>query len=283
MILFSLCARYQAKSLQSVRLNLYSVMLAFKEQRFNFFLERARASQIEELVALAHLHSDNEKRILLSSKEMAKASISYNLGKANLAHRDLLSAGVNFYYSLFHSCLSVISSTSNAIPVDQCVAEFKKQHQLPRYYVPLNHSAVVKLVKQLDQKLADELDRLMKIREYLSYGPNILYEEERGKVRIDVYTKKFTGLRSEIRKLRHSLPDMICRCCELLRNRLDNVDFSRFLLYFYISTDAICKDLHIEQDLVKECFDILSSFDEGNTMRKFHSKIRIGQRKAKGK
>jgi hypothetical protein len=235
------------------------------------------------LVALADRHSDNEKRILLSSKEMAKASISYNLGKANLAHRDLLSAGINFYYSLFHSCLSVVSLTTTAIPVDQCVAEFKKQHELPRYYIPLKHKAAMKLVGQLDQELADELDRLMKIREYLSYGPNILYEEERGKVRIDVYTKKFRGLRSEIRKSCHRLPDMIGRCCELLRTRLDDADFSRFLLYFYIATDIICKDLHIEQDLVRECFNSLSGFDDGNTMRKFFLKIRIPSKKARGK
>jgi hypothetical protein len=210
---------------------------------------------------------------------MAKASISYNLGKANLAHRDLLSAGVNFYYSLFHSCLSVISSTSTAISVDQCVAEFKMRYQLPRYYVPLTHKAVVRLFRQLDQELADELDRLMKIREYLSYGPNVLYDKEPGKVRIDVYTKKFTGLRSEIRKLRHGLPEMISRCCELLRTKLDVADFSRFLLYFYMATDIICKDLHIEEDIARECFDLLSSFDKDNTMRKFYSKIQIPSKK----
>ena len=60
-------------------------------------------------------------RNLLCSKEMAKSCIMYNLGKNNLEKGDILFCGINFYYSLFHGCLSVISIISNEVPVEKCV------------------------------------------------------------------------------------------------------------------------------------------------------------------
>jgi hypothetical protein len=231
------------------------------------------------VVVLANRYSDDLPRILLSSKEMAKACISYVLGKENLANGDLLSAGVNFYYSLFHSCLSVISSTTNAIPIEKCVAEFKNENQLPKYYVPLSHKETVLHTMKQDQELANELQKLMRMREYLSYGPNVLYEEEQGKVRIDMYTRTFKGLPKEIRQVNSRLPNLIGRCCELLKIKLNNYDFPRFLLYFYIATDMICKDLHYKGDFIERCYGIINSFDEGNTMRDFFLRLRIPSKK----
>ena len=153
---------------------------------------------------------------------MSKSTIFYNLGQANIANCDPLSAGVNFYYSLYHSCVSVISSVSKEIPVDQCVAEWGKKEQLPRFYIPLTHTETKKLIGQLDSELAQELDKLMKIREYLSYGPNILYTlDEKGEFsQIRAYTCKYPNLSREISEMRSRLLSLINRCCELLEQKL---------------------------------------------------------------
>src|SRR5271157_5415328 len=92
-------------------------------------------------------------RILLSSKEMAKSIIFCNLGRANILNGDSLSAGVNSYYSLYHSCVSVISAVSKEIEVNQCIGEWEVREKLPRYYIPLTHSKTKKLIQQSDAEL----------------------------------------------------------------------------------------------------------------------------------
>jgi len=209
-------------------------------------------------------------RVLLSSKEMSKGCISYNLGRVNLVSRDLLSTGVNFYYSLYHSCVSVISSTSTEIPIDLCVAEWKKRAQLPRYYVPLTHSKVKNLIAKLDTGLANELNKLLKIREYLSYGPNVLYEldEKRELSRIRIYTCKFKDLSKEIGSFNTNLPNLISCCAELLRARRDEGNFFFFLFQSYMTTDIVCKDLGLKQDFIDKCWSTMDAFDEKGGIRR---------------
>jgi len=187
----------------------------------------------------------------------------YNLGKRNLENDDLLSSGVNFYYSLYHSCLSVISSTSNKIKVENCVIEWEKREQLPRYYISLSHENTKKSISQFDEKLAYELDRLMEIREYLSYGPNVLYEsgKKREISKITVYCCRFPDLRNKIRRSPSKLSKLINKCCKLLKENLSEPNFFFFMFYFFKTTDILCKNLDLGEPFISECKNILESFD----------------------
>jgi hypothetical protein len=188
----------------------------------------------------------------------------------NLANMDLLSAGVNFYYALYHCCSSLISSTSTEIPIDKCVAEWKMRAQLPRIYVHLQHKQAVSLTRKMDAKLADKLDELCKVREYLSYGPNILYESDAkgGLERIQVFTCKFNNLPKKIEDFSSELPALINRCCKLLKARLNKSLFSFFMFESYVVTDILCKDMRLRQDFIDECWSITDSFDKEGKYRK---------------
>jgi len=203
-------------------------------------------------------------RVLLSSKEMSKSCIMYNSGKRNLKNGDLTSSGVNFYYSLYHACLSVVSSTSNKIVVENCIIEQKRREQLPRYYIPLNHTDARNLIGHLDKDLTNELDKLMQIREYLSYGPNILYEPSKlsSISHIIVYDCRFPSLRHEIERMRSELPKLITRCCGLLEKNLSEGNFYYFMYYFYKMTNIICKGLNLDPIFISECQSILDPFDK---------------------
>jgi hypothetical protein len=207
-------------------------------------------------------------RVLLSSKEMAKACVSYNLGRTNLANGDLMSTGVNFYYALYHSCLSVISSTSAKIPVNQCVAEMRMIEKLPRYYVPLSHSETKTSIAELDDDLAKDLEHLMKIRKYLSYGPNILYKgDEKGIHLILVYTCKFKDLQKEIESFSSKLPNLISQCCELLKKKLNDTNFFYFIFESFMMIEVLCDDLNLKKNFIDECGSILNAYDEKGKIR----------------
>ena len=209
-------------------------------------------------------------RILLSAKELSKGCISFNLGEANIVAGDLLSTGVNFYYSLYHSCVSTISSTSTAIPIEKCVDEWKNRKQLPRFYIPLSHRKTTSLINKLDAKLGEELDNLMNIREYLSYGPNVLYKLNRKNElsKILIYTCKFANIKQEIADFSIKLPSLINRCCELTKMKLGDNNFFHTMFEFYIITDILCKDVGLRQDFVKECWSMIDTFDEKGKIRK---------------
>lgn len=202
--------------------------------------------------------------MLLSSKEMAKSCIMYNLGKRCLENGDVLSSGVNLYYSLYHACLSVISSTSNKIEVQKCVTKSKRECELPRYYVPLSHTAAKKLTGRFDKNLADELDKLMQMREYLSYGPNVLYgsQKEAEISEIILYDCRFPNLMDDIQRMNSDLHELIAQCCVLLKERLSEGNFWFFMFYFYKMTDIIGRNLNLDQTLISECQSILDSFDK---------------------
>ncbi len=223
------------------------------------------------MIALTKPFLDNlSLRILLSAKELSKGCICYNLGVANFIANDLLSTGVNFYYSLYHSCVSTISSTSNAILIEKCVDEWKNRTHLPSLYVPLSHSETTKLINKLDVDLGKELNNLKNIREYLSYGPNVLYELDKkdGLSKVLIYTCKFQNLRHEIKDFKARCPSLILRCSELIKMKLSKSNFFFLILEFYQITKIICDDMGLKQEFVNKCWNMMEPFDERSKIKK---------------
>jgi len=216
-------------------------------------------------------------RTLLCSKEMAKSCILFNLGKDNLANGDLLSSGTNFYYSLFHGCLSVISILTNEIPVEDCVIDKHQSKNIPSYYIPLRHPRIIELIRQQDVNLANELDALKKIREYLSYGPNVLVSsgKDRSINNITIYCCRFPNLDKDIRRLEKELPNQIIKCCNLIKKILSEHNFHFFKFYFYQTVVHICRQLKLPNEFIFECQDLLESFDKEGVKKLANNNLKV--------
>lgn len=216
-------------------------------------------------------------RILLCSKEMAKSCILFKLGKDNLANGDLLSSGTNFYYSLFHGCLSVISVLTNEVPVDACVIDKSQTSKMPSYYIPLRHPRIIELIRQEDVNLANDLDELKRIREYLSYGPNVLFSSGKdGSIKdITIYCCRFSNLDNDIRRREKELPNKIIRCCALNKKILNDHNFYFFKFYFYQTVVHICRQLELANEFIFDCQDLLETFDNEGVKKLANNNLKL--------
>lgn len=208
---------------------------------------------------------------------MAKSCILFNLGKENLVNGDILSSGTNFYYSLFHGCLSVISIFTNEVPVEACVIDESQSNKMPSYYIPLRHPRIIELIRQQDVNLANELDELKKIREYLSYGPNVLFNSGKdGSIdNITIYCCRFPNLDKDIKRLQKELPNHIIKCCNLIKEKLGKHNFHFFKFYFYQTVVHICKHLNLKNEFIFECQDLLERFDKEGVKKLANHNLRL--------
>jgi len=181
----------------------------------------------------------------------------YRLGEENLKNGDLLSSGVNFYYSLFHACISVMSLKSTRINTGDFVVE--KTDQLPQKYTPLTHNDAEKIISQYDKKLGHELRELRRLREYLSYGPNVLYEWKTRITEVIAYNCKFPGWKNDIKRAKLELPRLITNCCKLVKSTLNETDFYYFMHFFHRMIDLTCEDLNLDQIFIGKCESMLGS------------------------
>jgi len=122
---------------------------------------------------LSQLEIHNYKLINFASIEMAKACIFYASGRINLCKNDIISSGVNFYYSVFHNCVSIVALSPRGKFLEEGVIDWKDRFNAPKWYIPCSHERLITETKIIDQEFAQILAELKDIREYLSYGPYV--------------------------------------------------------------------------------------------------------------
>ena len=111
--------------------------------------------------------------INFASIEMIKACIFYANGRMNLRQNDIISSGVNFYYSAFHNCVSLVALSPDGTSLEKGIIEWKDRYKAPSWYIPCSHEELINRTKTIDRKFAEILTELKDIREYLSYGPYV--------------------------------------------------------------------------------------------------------------
>jgi len=205
--------------------------------------------------------------MILSSKEIAKSCIMLHLGKRNLERNDLLSCGVNLYYSLFHACLSVLVLTFKELDIEKCVSEFDYRSRLAPYYIPMSHKNVVNAIRKFDKNLSDELDDLKEIREYLSYGPNLFIKtDQKDNIsNITIFTCRISEISEKIKRYSRRLDDRILGIMRIVESTVGKDNFYFISLYFGSVVKILCRDLHLEGRLERE---VLNKFIEDASMRK---------------
>jgi len=104
---------------------------------------------------------------------MVKACIFYATGRMNLRQNDIVSSGINFYYSVFHNCVSVVSLGPYGGFLNKGIIKWKDRLSAPKKYIPCTHQELISKIEKIDQELAKILTELQEIREYLNYGPYV--------------------------------------------------------------------------------------------------------------
>lgn len=115
----------------------------------------------------------NYKLINLASTEMVKACIFYANGRTNLRQNDIISSGINFYYSAFHNCVSLAALSPDGTFLEKGIIDWKERFNAPKWYIPCSHEELITRTRLIDKELARVLAELKDIREYLSYGPYV--------------------------------------------------------------------------------------------------------------
>lgn len=148
---------------------------------------------------------------------------------------------------------------------------------MPPYYIPLRHPKIIELIRNQDVTLANELDALKKIREYLSYGPNVLFNSGKdGSIEnITIYCCRFPNLDKDIMRLQKELPKQIVNCCGLIKGKLEKHNFYFFKFYFYQTVVHICKNLKLKNKFIFECQDLLKSFDKEGVKKLANNNLKI--------
>lgn len=114
--------------------------------------------------------------INLASIETAKGSIFFATGRANLTRQDVISCGINFYYSVFHICTAILAITPQGTFLEKGIIEWKGRFNAPKYYLPCTHDKLIVEMNKIDSQLAKSLVELKELREYICYGPYLCSE-----------------------------------------------------------------------------------------------------------
>lgn len=92
--------------------------------------------------------------INLASIEMVKACIFYVSGRINLSQNDIISSGVNFYYSAFHNCVSIVALSPDGKLLEKGIIKWKDRFNAPKLYIPCSHEELITKTKKIDQEFA---------------------------------------------------------------------------------------------------------------------------------
>jgi len=102
---------------------------------------------------------------------MAKGCIFLATTKMNFQRRDIISCGINFYYSMFHVCVAILAVTPNGAFLEKGIIDWKDRFSAPKYYLPCSHGRLIKEIRKINSELANFLEELRELREYICYGP----------------------------------------------------------------------------------------------------------------
>jgi len=157
--------------------------------------------------------------INLASIEMVKACIFYTSGRINLHQNDIISSGVNFYYSAFHNCISIVALSPEGTFLEKGIIKWKDRFNAPNRHIPCSHDELITKTKTIDQELARVLTELKDIREYLSYGPYVCSDHTPHWKPI-LFTCEIKDIRKKLESYNSRLSDIFCGTPELINDYL---------------------------------------------------------------
>ena len=150
---------------------------------------------------------------------MVKACIFYANGRMNLRQNDIISSGVNFYYSAFHNCLSILALSPDGTFLEKGIIEWKDRYNAPNWYMPCSHEKLITKTKTVDEKFAKVLRELKNIREYLNYGPYACSDHTPHWKPI-IFTCEIKDIKEKLKSYDSRLSDMFHKTPELVSRYL---------------------------------------------------------------
>lgn len=157
--------------------------------------------------------------INFASTEMVKACIFYASGRINLHQNDIISSGVNFYYSAFHNCVSLVALSPDGTFLEKGIIEWRDRFNAPNWYIPCAHEKLITKTKRIDREFARILTELKDIREYLSYGPYVC-SNHTPNWRPILFTCEIKDIKRKLESYDLRLSNMSCETPELINGYL---------------------------------------------------------------